>query len=62
MTGKWGTRAHVENIGYPRLLFRTFFITDAAANLYPTLEDKRGIVQNAIELSHARGIPQPRVA
>jgi phosphate acetyltransferase/phosphate butyryltransferase len=43
---------------YPRPLF----ITDAAINVYPTLDDKRDIVQNAIDLAHALGIPQPRVA
>jgi phosphate acetyltransferase/phosphate butyryltransferase len=43
---------------YPRPLF----ITDAAINVYPTLEDKRDIVQNAIDLVHALGIPAPRVA
>ncbi len=41
---------------------RSIFITDAAINIYPTLEDKRDIVQNAIELAHALGIVQPRVA
>jgi phosphate acetyltransferase len=34
---------------YPRPLF----ITDAAINMYPTLEDKRDIVQNAIDLVNA---------
>ncbi|HYY31588.1 MAG TPA: bifunctional enoyl-CoA hydratase/phosphate acetyltransferase [Chthoniobacterales bacterium] len=34
---------------YPRPLF----ITDASINIYPTLEDKRDIVQNAIDLVHA---------
>jgi phosphate acetyltransferase/phosphate butyryltransferase len=43
---------------YPRPLF----ITDAAINIYPTLEDKRDIVQNAIDLAHALGIAAPRVA
>jgi phosphate acetyltransferase/phosphate butyryltransferase len=43
---------------YPRLLF----ITDAAINIYPDLEDKRDIVQNAIELAHALGIETPKVA
>jgi phosphotransacetylase/acyl dehydratase len=41
---------------------RPMFITDAAINIYPTLEDKRDIVQNAIDLTHALGIAQPRVA
>jgi phosphotransacetylase/acyl dehydratase len=44
--------------GYPRPLF----VTDAAINVYPTLDDKRDIVQNAIDLAHALGIAQPHVA
>jgi phosphate acetyltransferase len=43
---------------YPRSLF----VTDAALNVYPTLTDKRDIIQNAIELAHALGIVEPRVA
>jgi phosphate acetyltransferase len=41
---------------------RTLMITDAAINIVPELEDKIHIVQNAIELAHALGIPQPKVA
>jgi phosphate acetyltransferase len=43
---------------YPRPLF----VTDAALNIYPTLEDKVDIVQNAIELAHALGVTLPKVA
>jgi phosphate acetyltransferase/phosphate butyryltransferase len=43
---------------YPRMLF----ITDAALNIYPDLEEKRDIVQNAIDLAHVLGIETPRVA
>lgn len=43
---------------YPRMLF----ITDAAVNIAPTLAEKRDIVQNAIELAHAVGLPAPKVA
>jgi len=43
---------------YPRLLF----LTDAAINIYPDLDDKRDIVQNAIDLAHALGIETPKVA
>jgi phosphate acetyltransferase len=43
---------------YPRPLL----ITDAAINIYPDLETKRDIVQNAIELAHALGIDAPKVA
>jgi phosphate acetyltransferase len=38
------------------------FITDAAINIAPTLEDKADIVQNAIELAQTLGIKTPRVA
>jgi phosphate acetyltransferase len=40
----------------------TLFITDAAINIFPDLETKRDIIQNAIELCHALGNPAPRVA
>jgi len=43
---------------YPRMLF----ITDAALNIYPDLEEKRDIVQNAIDLAHVLDIETPRVA
>jgi phosphotransacetylase len=43
---------------YPRPLF----ITDAAINIYPTLAHKRDIVQNVIELAHALGNADPKVA
>jgi phosphotransacetylase len=41
---------------------RTLLITDAAINIVPDLEDKIDIVQNAIDLAHALGIPEPKVA
>lgn len=43
---------------YPKHLF----ITDAAINIAPDLEDKRDIVQNAIDLALALRIEQPKVA
>ena len=43
---------------YPRPLL----ITDAALNIAPTLEEKRDIVQNAIDLAHVMGIELPKVA
>jgi len=43
---------------YPRPLL----LTDAAINIAPSLEDKRDIVQNAIDLALVMGIPSPRVA
>ncbi|WP_213770552.1 bifunctional enoyl-CoA hydratase/phosphate acetyltransferase [Bradyrhizobium sp. dw_78] len=44
--------------GYPRPLL----ITDAAVNIAPDLDQKRDIVQNAIDLAHVMGIQLPRVA
>jgi phosphate acetyltransferase len=43
---------------YPRMLL----ITDAAVNIYPSLDDKVHIVQNAIDLARAIGIARPKVA
>jgi phosphate acetyltransferase len=37
-------------------------ITDAAINIFPTLDDKRDICQNAIDLARVLGSPEPRVA
>jgi phosphate acetyltransferase len=37
-------------------------ITDAAVNISPTLDEKRDIVQNAIDLAHALRFPAARVA
>lgn len=48
----------IDALAYPRPLF----VTDAAINVYPTLTDKRDIIQNAIELAHALGNPEPHVA
>jgi phosphate acetyltransferase len=41
---------------------RTLLISDAAINIKPEFEDKIHIVQNAIDLAHALGIPEPKVA
>jgi len=43
-------------------LDRAIIVTDAAINIFPTLEDKMHITQNAIDLSTALGFPQPKVA
>jgi phosphotransacetylase len=37
-------------------------VTDAAINIFPDLETKRDIVQNAIDMAHALGVGQPKVA
>ncbi|MCE1241188.1 MAG: bifunctional enoyl-CoA hydratase/phosphate acetyltransferase [Azonexaceae bacterium] len=41
---------------------RPLLITDAAINIAPTLEEKADIIQNAIDLAHVIGIPEPKVA
>jgi len=43
---------------YPRLLF----ITDALINVAPNLEQKKGIVQNAIDFARLLGLAEPKVA
>ncbi|RZL09338.1 MAG: bifunctional enoyl-CoA hydratase/phosphate acetyltransferase [Rubrivivax sp.] len=48
----------MQTPAYPR----PFIITDAAINIAPTLVDKADIVRNAIDLAHALGVAQPRVA
>ena len=44
------------------ILEQAIIITDAAVNIFPTLEDKVHIIQNAIDLAHALGNTQPKVA
>ena len=48
----------IDAPGYPKPLL----VTDAAINIYPMLDDKRDIIQNAIDLAHALGLAEPRVA
>lgn len=43
---------------YPKALI----LTDPLVNVDPTLDDKRGITQNAIDFAKALGIEQPKVA
>jgi phosphate acetyltransferase len=43
---------------YPKMLM----VTDAAVNIYPTLEDKVDIVQNAVDLAQVLGVATPKVA
>jgi phosphate acetyltransferase len=43
---------------YSKLLF----VTDAAINIYPTVEEKVDIVQNAIKLARVLGLDRPKVA
>jgi phosphate acetyltransferase len=41
---------------------RPLVITDAAINIFPTLEEKVDIILNAIDLANALGLKEPRVA
>lgn len=41
---------------------RPFIVTDAAINLAPGLEQKADIIRNAIDLAHAIGVAEPKVA
>ena len=50
--------AAVEIPSFPRPLF----ITDTVANVSPTVDEKRDIVQNAIDMAHTLAIPNPKVA
>ena len=53
--------SHVFRFELPRYE-KPLLITDAALNIRPTLEDKRDIVQNAIDLSTIMGRAHPKVA
>lgn len=58
-TGRRLSHVYLMDVpSYPRPLL----ITDAAINIAPDLEQKRDIVQNAIDMAHVMGIAMPRVA
>ena len=48
----------LQSSHYPR----PFIVTDAAINLAPDLEQKADIIRNAIDLAHAIGVAEPKVA
>jgi len=48
----------MQTPAYPR----PFILTDAAINIAPTLDEKADIIRNAIDLAHAIGVAEPRVA
>ncbi|HUB91205.1 MAG TPA: bifunctional enoyl-CoA hydratase/phosphate acetyltransferase [Dyella sp.] len=53
--------SHVFLMDVPRYA-RLLLVTDAAINIFPTLMEKRDIVQNAIDLAHVIGVDNPKVA
>lgn len=48
----------MQTPNYPR----PFIVTDAAINIAPSVEEKADIIRNAIDLAHAIGVQQPKVA
>ena len=58
-TGRRLSHVYLMDVpSYPRLLL----VTDAAINITPSLDEKRDIIQNAIDLAHTLGIAVPKVA
>lgn len=58
-TDRWISHAFVMDVpAYKKLLL----VTDAAINLAPTLEQKRDIAQNAIDLMRLLGVETPKLA
>jgi phosphate acetyltransferase len=53
--------SHVFRFDVP-MYHKPLFITDAALNIAPTLDEKVHIVQNAIDLVRVLGVEQPKVA
>ncbi len=53
--------SHVYALDVPSY-YKPLLISDAAINVEPDLDAKRDIVQNAIDLAHAIGIANPKVA
>lgn len=58
-TGKLMSHVAVFEIpGYDRLIF----LTDVAFNMYPELKEKKGIINNSVEVAKACGVELPKVA
>lgn len=53
--------SHIFRFDVP-MYDKPLLLTDAAVNIYPTLDEKADIVQNAIDLAHALNISKPKVA
>ncbi len=53
--------SHVAALELPSFP-RPLFITDTVVNISPTVDQKRDIVQNAIDLAHSLGMSLPKVA
>lgn len=53
--------SHVYGMDVPAYT-KPIIITDAAVNIQPTLDQKKDICQNAIDLLHKLGVEEPKVA
>ncbi|MCW4646451.1 bifunctional enoyl-CoA hydratase/phosphate acetyltransferase [Pseudomonas aeruginosa] len=53
--------SHVYAMNVPSY-HKTLFVTDAAVNIFPDLDDKVDICRNAIDLLHALGVERPKIA
>ena len=63
---EWGLRSgsllsHVFLFQIPRM-GRAFCLTDGGMSMYPDLEAKKAIIENAVECYHKLGVECPRVA
>lgn len=56
-----GLLSHVMLYEVPNY-HKLIFLTDGGMVPYPTLEEKAGIINNAVTLAHALGIKEPKVA
>ena len=53
--------SHVFAMSVPSY-HKPLFVTDAAVNIFPGLDDKADICRNAIDLLHVLGVARPKVA
>ncbi len=63
---EWGLRSGglLSHIGYvqPQNLKKIVMFTDSGMNILPGLEEKKAILENAVEVAHRLGIGNPKVA
>ncbi|RKX91328.1 MAG: phosphate butyryltransferase [Spirochaetes bacterium] len=63
---EWGLRSGhlLSHIGYiqPQNLKKIIMITDSGMNILPDLNEKKAILENAVEVAHYMGIETPKVA
>lgn len=54
----------LSHIGFfdPPAYHKVIALTDAAQNMFPTLEEKVGIIKNSVDLFHRLGVECPKIA